>query len=527
MKENINGIKYGLNQITEDYKKTTNQTKLKFNSKTPENKSVYLIKLQSKYIIPKKTKSQILNIKPLKKSKKEKLNFINVDFFLEYISLKKPFFKNEEDNNNLIEGFCLQHKIFISQEKLINKIISCFDFFYPKKETAIELIKFLNKYINLLSYYNQEELPKEIVQKIFQFLKRIKNYKGIKPTSEEIIQLCEIELKEYEASLKKFSPNPHLITQEKNDIKENIESSSDEEEENNNDNKKIIKDIFLKDAEIIYKKENFFDILKYKSIDIASELTLIKYNLFNKIKVEEFLEGNFNKKEKLNKSPNICEIINRFNKLSLWVKEEILSYDKSKHRAKIIQKFIHICSSLKKLGNFDDLFSILSSLNSYIINKLEKTWKKISKKDLDLFNDLIKIINFGDNLKNLRDEINQRKKNKLFFLPYLGYYTKRILFLEEMGNYLNDSGIINVEKICEIYKVLKEFYEFKKVKMWRYKVKDDMVKNELFILQFLNPTDENSLINIANLLEPKFKLSKKKSKTKILTQTDKNYFSKE
>ena len=371
MKENINGIKYGLNQITEDYKKTTNQTKLKFNSKTPENKSVYLIKLQSKYIIPKKTKSQILNIKTLHNSNNnEKLNFINVDLFLEYISLKKPFFKNEEDNNNLIEGFCLQHKIFISQEILINKIIYYFDFFYPKKETAFELIKFINRYINLLSYYNQEELPKEIIQKIFEFLKRIKNYKGINPSCEEIIQLCEIELKEYEASLKKFSPNPHLIAQEKNEIKENIESSSDEEEDNN-DNKKIIKDIFLKDAEIIYKKENFFDILKYKSIDIASELTMIKYNLFNKLKVEEFLEGNFNKKEKLNISPNICEIINRFNKLSLWVKEEILSYDKSKHRAKIIQKFIHICSSLKKLGNFDDLFSILSSFNSYIVNKLE------------------------------------------------------------------------------------------------------------------------------------------------------------
>ena len=210
----------------------------------------------------------------------------------------------------------------------------------------------------------------------------------------------------------------------------------------------------------------------------------------------------------------------------MWVREEILSYDKSKQRAKIIKKFIHICSSLKKIGNFDDLFSILSSLNSYIINKLENTWKKIPKKELILFNDLKKIINFDDNLKNLRNEINRRKKNKLFFLPYLGFYTKRILFLEEMGNYLDESGIINIEKICEIYKVIKEFYEYKNIKTWGYKVKDDIVKNELFILQYLNPTDENSLINIANLLEPKFKLSKKKSKTKRLTQTDKNFFPK-
>ena len=62
--------------------------------------------------------------------------------------------------------------------------------------------------------------------------------------------------------------------------------------------------------------------------------------------------------------------------------------------------------------------------------------------------------------------------------------------------------------------------------MWRYKVKDDIVKNELFILQYLQPTDENSLINTANLLEPKFKLSKKKSKTKRPTQTDKIFFPK-
>ena len=114
MKENINEIKYGLNQITEDYKKTTNQIKFKRYSKTPEYKSVIPIKLKSKYIIFKRAKSQNFDIKTRKNSNKGKLNFINVDLFLKYISLKKPLFENEEDNNNLIEGFCLQHKIFIS-----------------------------------------------------------------------------------------------------------------------------------------------------------------------------------------------------------------------------------------------------------------------------------------------------------------------------------------------------------------------------------------------------------------------------
>ena len=37
-----------------------------------------------------------------------------------------------------------------------------------------------------------------------------------------------------------------------------------------------------------------FDILKYKSLDIASELARIKYSLFSKIKVNEFPEEDIN-----------------------------------------------------------------------------------------------------------------------------------------------------------------------------------------------------------------------------------------
>ena len=101
--------------------------------------------------------------------------------------------------------------------------------------------------------------------------------------------------------------------------------------------------------------------------------------------------------------------------LALAIMEEILSYDQAKDRAKIIQKFIHICSCLKKLGNFEDLFSILSALNSFVIKKLDRTWKKIHKKEIDVFNNVRKLFNFEDNWKNYRNEINKRKKEKLFF----------------------------------------------------------------------------------------------------------------
>ena len=195
-------------------------------------------------------------------------------------------------------------------------------------------------------------------------------------------------------------------------------------------------------------------------------------------------------------------------------------------RAKIINKFIHICSALKKLGNFDNLFAILSSLTNFNIKNLERTWKKISKKDMDIFHNLSKILRFENNWKKLRNEIDKRKNDKLFYIPYLGFYTKRILFLEEIGPYVQSgSSFINVEKISEIYKVLKEFYEFKNIKNFGYSCQNQIIKDELLILQYLEPSDENKLIETAKQLEPKFVLSKKKSEMKRQTKTDINFFS--
>ena len=366
------------------------------------------------------------------------------------------------------------------------------------------------------------ELSENIISKINDFLKKLNNIQEIKNKNEELIQLIEIELKEYKSSKQQFNPNK---TEEQNDIKEMIslsDKSSDEEAEN----KDSFVDIFLKDAEIISSTKNYFDILKYKSKDISSELTKIKFNLFCKIEVKEFLKGGFNSKDKLIKSPNICQIISRFNNLSSWVIEEILSYDQAKMRAKIINKFIHICSALKKLGNFDDLFAILSSLTNFNIKNLERTWKKISKKDMDIFHNLSKILRFENNWKILRNEIEKRKNDKLFYIPYLGFYTKRILFLEEIGPYVQSgSSFINVEKISEIYKVLKEFYEFKNIKNFGYSCQNQIIKDELLILQYLEPSDENKLIETAKQLEPKFVLSKKKSEMKRQTKTDINFFS--
>ena len=265
-----------------------------------------------------------------------------------------------------------------------------------------------------------------------------------------------------------------------------------------------------------------FDLLNFSAQDIATELTRVNYILYSKIKIKEFLKGAFTGKDKLKSSPHICQIVNRFNKLSYFVIEEILAYDHAEKRAEILLKFIQICALLKNMGNFDDFLSIMTGLTNYNISKLNKTWGHIPSLEVTNFHQMKKILSFEDNWKYLRKEIQKKMDAKSFYIPYLGYYTKRMLFLEEMGPYIKkNTTLINLEKIFEVYKVIKHFYQVKNVKF--NGCIDETVKKELSVLQCLDPSNEDFLVETSNLLEPKFVLSNKKLKVKRRTKTDINF----
>lgn len=582
------------------------------------------------------------------KFSKSVLNYIDIDLFLQYIALGKSFFENEEDNINLLEGFCLQYQTFIFPEFLINKVISCFNYFYSRyinKETEIleekienesedddvdlefkkidekannniidkkndfkitnnnditykiipfRIIDFLHIFIKIHNTYYHNVLSNDILAKIREFLKSLLEINEIKNKYEQKIIQSQIGIKEYESYIKKFYQFNHMnsfdedIEEKEKEQSSSDDSSSDEEVKdknilkksgtnklapvkdiininisNPNNNKSKIKSVktlnqkqpinlnldnYNNNAKYLSTEDNVskenkkkdkkkknskklgdkdkpfeFNILKYLTTDIASELTRVSYSLYSKIKIKEFLKGAFNGQDKYKSSPHICQIINRFNRLSSFVIEEILAYDHAEKRAEILIKFIRICVILKKIGNFDDFLSIMTGLTNFNINKLNKTWGHIPSSDMTNFREMKTIMSFEDNWKNLRNEIQKRIEKNLFYIPHLGYYTKRLLFLEELGPYIKkDTSLINIEKILEVYKVLKNFYQIKNVK-YTYNNIDKNIKKELFILQCLEPANEDSLVETSNSLEPKFILSNKKRNDKRRTRTDINF----
>ena len=249
------------------------------------------------------------------------LNYIDIDLFLQYIALGKNFYENEEENNNLKEGFCLQYQTFIFPETLINKIISCFNYFYseylnkdnnekeiitreniekPKNENdksddndnnnedsnnennidndkkeninqqnfvyhrrnafklrkssktndnnskkiPYGLIDFIYSFIRMHIIYNHNELSQEVINKINNFLKQLKDIKEIKDIYKQKIELYEMTLKEYENLKKKFgpiSPNNHEREMDKLSSSEEFNSEEEEEKEGEKNKEKEFK----------------------------------------------------------------------------------------------------------------------------------------------------------------------------------------------------------------------------------------------------------------------------------------------
>ena len=495
------------------------------------------------------------NILTIMRQKKTIVGYLDIDLFLQRIAIEQPIFDNIQENDRLFRGFCLQHPTFIKSEILVTKMIACFNYFYSRylnqnnengdnnyiaKDSSgsginnfnnDSLIQNKNKHEikdSTIFYENLKKIPFAVVDLVLNFVE-VHNKFSKNTLSLEIIKNIEnfydtlMEIYEFQNRFKnEITESKQIINSIKNG--KNIKRSTTIFKK---DQKPSFEKIFftgkllenkIKDSK---NQTNFFNLLSYDSKAIAKELTRITYKILSSIEPKEFFKGVFTKKNKLVTSPNISKSIDRFNKLSFWVIEEILSYDYANDRAKIIEKFIDIANELKNLNNFFDCMSMLSGLGQMIITSLVKTWKSVSNNQNKVYLKIKKLFSFEDNYKNLREQIDKCIQQKIPYIPFMGSYNKRICFLEEYGPYVKERSLINVDKISLVQQVLDQFYDFMRVK---YDFVDGVNKNDLIlILQCMDPKGEEELEKIASFIEPNFILNDRKTHVKRSTQTEINF----
>jgi len=319
-------------------------------------------------------------------------------------------------------------------------------------------------------------------------------------------------------------PNKKLIDIVKNSIifykNINIRISSNIDLENSKT--KILKksysqDNIAKKGKTAIKAKKFFNVLDWEEKDIGNKLMLISESLLNKVQRKELYKAVYLKKNKNQLCPNVMENIEKFNRLSFFIILDILSYDSSKDRAKMIEKWIKIEEYCKNNYNFNDMFAINSALNNYIITGLKITLKEVKKKFTNIQKELNKLCDCKGNYKNLRDYMANLKKDE-YYLPYLGILLRDLAFYEEKSKYIIKGVLINFEKIEIIQKIFEKFFKFK------YLPKKEIEKTpkQLNFFDCLENIQEEKLEKIANNIEPNFNYSQRIIKR--LNYIDKKFF---
>ena len=390
-----------------------------------------------------------------------------------------------------------------------------------------------NKQNNLIFKEDNQNIDKEKMKEQKKEKNEQKKEKREIP-EEQVLRECEniINL------IKNIIPNPDILLLTKNSLnifklkkliaakKENIISKGTEKKLQKCNTERtfnifnIVKDISNKQS-IINKpiKNTYFSCLCYEVKDIGEQLLDISVKSLYKIKMKELYNGAFLKKTKLITSQNVMENINKSNRLTSFIIEDILSYDYPQDRARVLERWVEIAEYLKKRKDYNDILSINSALRNYIIRGLNLTWKELSKKTKKIIDELDVFCSFENNYKNFRDDIKSLNKND-FFVPYLGLLLKDLNFYEEKYKYIVDGNMINFEKINGVQKAIDDFFQFKNIK-------DKKIINlneDLIFFEHLEDIKESYLEDLANKIEPKFTLYNNRRKIKRLTYIDKSFF---
>ena len=375
----------------------------------------------------------------------------------------------------------------------------------------------------------EEPKPKEDNSRIKR-INTMKKREPISPEEEIVTEITNIKiLFSLETKRRELEQTKSKITFYKN-IKNLLAESIGKPIKNSEINKIKSRHVILKSVTLstlnnnklnLPNNEGYFNILDWDSDLIGEKLISVSKNNINKIQRHELYGAIFLKKDKMVTCPILMDSIEKFNQLTFFIIQDILSYDFSKDRAKIIEKWVTIAQYCKERKDYNDCVAINSALNNYIITGLDRSLKNMSKEKKELMKNISKFCRYQGNFKILREEIAKLDYSD-YYIPYLGMLLKDLSFFEENSKYIINDTLINFEKLENVQLSMEKFFNFKNAKDKIYPI----LPEELSFFDNLENLNETELENLANKLEPEFKLYSKQKKVKRKTNIDLKYFSK-
>lgn len=173
---------------------------------------------------------------------------------------------------------------------------------------------------------------------------------------------------------------------------------------------------------------------------VAEQLTLIEYQLFSAVPIAEMFTKTFLDH---GKAPRYSEIVRRFNEFGLWVGTEVLRRTQATERATALIRFIKIARKCLELNNFNTAFALVCGLSQAAIVRLRLSWGKVTSKWMRRFEHMTKLFDSGHNHRCYREVLS---KSTLPIIPYVAYYAKTLVAIEELNTWLAEVRI----RVCDV-----------------------------------------------------------------------------
>eukprot|EP00005_Dracoamoeba_jomungandri_P000989 CAMPEP_0174254994 /NCGR_PEP_ID=MMETSP0439-20130205/4324_1 /TAXON_ID=0 /ORGANISM="Stereomyxa ramosa, Strain Chinc5" /LENGTH=335 /DNA_ID=CAMNT_0015336935 /DNA_START=320 /DNA_END=1324 /DNA_ORIENTATION=- len=180
--------------------------------------------------------------------------------------------------------------------------------------------------------------------------------------------------------------------------------------------------------------EKAFHLLGYTPTQLAQQLTILDAEMFQAINPNEFFKTAWSKDDKEKKAPNIVRMISRFNNLSYWFQQQIVTCENSDERAALLRLLIHMSREFESLGNYQGMMTINAALNNSSISRLKLTWAVISVEDKEIFESLQAKFHPAGNFKNYRATLANSDPP---LIPFLGLFLTDLTFIDENPDLIN------------------------------------------------------------------------------------------
>ncbi|KAI1319804.1 hypothetical protein EDD11_003189 [Mortierella claussenii] len=102
-------------------------------------------------------------------------------------------------------------------------------------------------------------------------------------------------------------------------------------------------------------------------------------------------------------SPNVTQLVERFNLMCHWVSTEILKTTDLDMRVKVVEKFIRIAQTCYNHSNFSSLTQIMLALQVHEVSRLNRTWSRVRSQEMRTMRELEAFTSMLNNWKHLRN----------------------------------------------------------------------------------------------------------------------------